>query len=648
MASGCTFGGPSGRRPRSAAPPAFFARVRRVFERVLAIAALLQAASCSRPAQAASLAPLVASDGMVVTESPEASLVGIEVLSAGGGAIDAAVAVAFALAVTYPQAGNLGGGGFLIARFDGGESVALDFRETAPAGAERDMFLGPDGRADPVLSTQSLLATGVPGTVAGLAAAHERFGRLPWTMLLEPAIDLAQDGFPLDRSMSEHLARYAGHLSRHRETARVFLRGGDLYKEGEVLRQPELAATLRRIAEGGASEFYEGETARLLVAEMQRGGGRVTEGDLRSYRPVFREPLAGSYHGYMLTTMPPPSSGGIALLQMLGMLEGLSPGPPDPGSSASYHGLAEVMKRAFADRAEFLGDPEFTPLPVHGLLEPAYIDSLRRGIRMELSSRLPGAGMPRGAGTFYAATGGRRSRHNATPGTSAPESGLVPPAGPAKETTHFSIVDGQGNAVAVTYTLNTNYGTGITVTGAGFLLNNEMDDFSAAPGTPNTYGLVQGEANAVRPGARPLSSMTPAIVTRGDSLVLVLGSPGGPYIITSVLQTLLHVLDDGWDVQAAVDAPRVHHQWLPDTLWVEPSGIPSDVTRALTRMGHHVGVGESMGSVQAIRSVSMAPGTTTWGRSRDVLLSGASDSRRNGCAAGRSGERIVSRCRRSR
>ncbi len=580
-------------------------------------------------ARAASPSPTVAADGMVVSESPWASRVGAEVLRAGGNAVDAAVAVHFALAVTYPQAGNIGGGGFLLVRAADGAIEAIDFRETAPAASTRDMFLGPDGKPDPALSTQSLLSSGVPGSVAGMAMAHARHGTLPWDELLMPAVRLAKQGFALDRYTAVHFAQLHERLSRHPEARRIFLNDGEFWAPGDTLRQPELGETLARLARRGALDFYEGETADLLLAEMLRGGGIITSEDLRGYRPKIRRPLTGAYRGYTIHTMPPPSSGGIALVQMLAYLEPFGLREEGPFSSRHTHLLAEAMKRAFADRAEFLGDADFTPVPVAGLLAPTYLDSMAASITLDRATPALacGPGLPAGSAAFYAATGG-------SPGPDILDAEPAHRGTEGRETTHFNVVDGDGNAVVVTTTLNTSYGNGHVVTGAGFLLNNEMDDFAALPGEPNYYGLIQGEANAVRPFARPLSSMTPTIVTRADSLVLLLGSPGGPKIITGVLQALLHVIDHDMDIQEAIDAPRVHHQWWPDTLRVEPRGLARDVADILGTMGHHLGPMWYAGSVQGLHVLY---------RGERRYLLGASDPRRNGKPVGVDGGRLVER-----
>ncbi len=579
---------------------------------------------------AASPSPLIGTDGMVVSESPEASLIGARILALGGNAIDAAVAVHFALAAAYPQAGNLGGGGFMLIHMADGSSEAIDYREMAPATATRNLFIGPDGKPDRQLSTQSLLASGVPGSVAGMGAAHERHGTLDWSQLIEPARQLANQGFPLDEYTAWHLRALRGRLSRHPETKRIYLRDGAFWSEGDTLKQPELAATLARIAVHGPDEFYTGETASLLIAEMEHGGGIITHEDLIGYRPKIRRPLSGRYRDARILTMPPPSSGGIALLQMFGYLEPFPINEMGALSSRSCHHLAEAMKRAFADRAEFLGDADYTPVPVTGLLQQSYLDSMATSINPLTStpSLMAGPGNPTGAVAFYEETGGSPGADIRGP---EPENGGLE----SRQTTHFSIIDAKGNAVSVTTTLNTSYGTGQMVTGAGFLLNNEMDDFASAPGEPNYYGLIQGEANAVRPFARPLSSMTPTIVLRDDTPVAILGSPGGPKIITAVFQTLVNLLDHQMDIQEAIDCPRIHHQWWPDTLRVEPAALAEDVVQVLTGMGHTLGDSWYMGSVQGIQIA---------GDKTSPRYYGASDPRRNGCAVGVKGNRIVSRC----
>jgi gamma-glutamyltranspeptidase/glutathione hydrolase len=533
--------------------------------------------------------PVHARRAMVVTVEPHATEVGLAVLESGGNAVDAAVAVGFALAVTHPSAGNLGGGGFMLVRFADGRSTFLDFRERAPEKASRNMYLDVAGKPTKD-SAVGYRAAGVPGSVRGFEYASKKYGRKPWADLLAPAAALAAKGFVVSYDFAQSLSRGAPLLSRFPESKRIFLRDGKPYEAGETFRQPELARTLERIRQQGARDFYEGETARLLAADMERHGGLITAADLKDYTVVERKPLTGSYRGYDIITSPPPSSGGVGILQMLGVLEGSGYEKSGAGSAAELHFLAETMRRFFADRAAYMGDPDFVDVPVARLLDKAYIAHLRQSIDPE----------------------------RATP-SSAIHAGL-PPAAESSQTTHYSIVDAEGNAVAVTYTLNGGYGDGVTVPGLGFLLNNEMDDFAAKPGEPNIYGLVQGEANAIQPRKRPLSSMTPTIVTRGGKLDLVLGTPGGPTIINSVLQVLVNVVDFGMNVQDAVNRPRIHHQWLPDRLVME-WGISPDTIALLKARGHQVRIVPAIGEVAAIQA-------------RGGWLEGAADPRTEGTAKG--------------
>lgn len=527
---------------------------------------------------------------MVVAGDPLAVDVGVKVLESGGNAIDAAVAVGFALAVTYPYAGNLGGGGFMLIRFADGRSTFIDFRERAPGKASRGMYL--DANGNPTRdSIEGWRSSGVPGTVAGFELAHRKYGRAKWESLVAPAIGLASKGFPVSYNFFESL-KNSKNLARDEESKRIFLRNGDYYQPGDIFVQPELAGTLQRIAKSGAKGFYEGETARMIAASMEHHGGLITLGDLKDYTPVERKPLIGKYRNYDIVTAPPPSSGGIGILQMLGMLEGSGYEKSGAGSAASIHYMAEVMRRYFADRSEYLGDPDFVKMPVAGLLDPAYI---------------------------------RKRRASIDPNHVTPSSQILPghPAGSeSSETTHYDVVDSDGNAVSVTYTLNGGFGNGITVPGAGFLLNNEMDDFSAKPGAANMFGLVQGEANAIQPGKRPLSAMTPTILTRDGKLFMVLGAPGGAHIITAVLETIVNVVDFGMNVQEAVDFPRFHHQWQPDKLSLEP-GFSPDTIALLKARGHKIEI--SSGAVQSLVEAIVNDGG--W-------LQGAADGRRPGKAAG--------------
>ena len=517
---------------------------------------------------AASLAarqPVHSQHAMVVAQEPLATDVGVAVLKAGGNAVDAAVAVGFALAVTHPFAGNLGGGGFMLVRFADGRATFIDFREKAPLKASRNMYLDANGK----LTRDSLVgwrASGVPGSVRGFELAHKKYGHKSWNDLLEPAIKLASDGYPVSYGFSEslHGSNTTRLLSQFPDSKRIFLSA----KYGEKLVQPELAATLKRIREHGAGEFYEGETARKLAAAMEANGGLITLEDLKQYQAVERTPLRGRYRDYEVITSPPPSSGGIGILQMLGMLEGSGYEKSGAGSAASIHYVAEVMRRFYADRSEYFGDPEFVKMPIPQLLDPRYITSRRNSIDPK----------------------------HVTPSDQIRPGNLAPYE--KTETTHYDVVDSEGNAVAVTYTLNGGYGSGVTVPGLGFLLNNEMDDFAAKPGEENLFHLIQGEANAIQPGKRPLSSMTPTILTRDGKPFLVLGAPGGSRIINGVLQVILNVVDFHMNVQEAVDWPRFHHQWMPDQLYLE-KGISPDTIAILEAMGHKIAPYETTNPVVA-------------------------------------------------
>lgn len=535
--------------------------------------------------------PVRATHGMVVADEPLAADVGMRTLRAGGNAVDAAVAVGFALAVTHPFAGNLGGGGFMLVRQANGRSTFIDFRERAPAAATRDMYLDAQGNATRE-SLEGWRSSGVPGTVRGFELAHRKYGSKPWKSLMAPSIQLAKSGFALSYESARSLRTNDKRLAEDPTSRLIFLKRGEGLDAGVTLKQPELAATLSRIARFGARDFYEGQIAKRLAAEMAQHGGLITLADLKDYTAVERTPLTGKYKGLDVITAPLPSSGGIGILQMLGMLEGSGFEKTGSGSAASIHYVAEVMRRYFADRSKYLGDPDFVKVPVKMLLDPKYI-------------------------------GNRRDSIN--PAHATPSEQIGPGlalSAEATETTHFSVVDAQGNAVAVTYTLNNAYGNGITVPGLGFLLNDEMDDFTAKPGSPNLFGLLQGEANAIQPGKRPLSAMTPTILARDGKPYLVLGAPGGPRIITAVLQTILNLVDFGMNVQDAVDAPRFHHQWQPDKLFLE-HGISPDTVALLQSRGHEVEY--SPGVVLARISAILVNGK--W-------LEGAADGRWVGKASG--------------
>ena len=498
--------------------------------------------------------PVRARNGMVVSQHFLASQVGIEVLWDGGGAVDAAVATAFALAVTYPNAGNIGGGGFLLYRPATGEPVAYDFREKAPARATPAMFLK-DGKYDSALHHDSYLSVGVPGTVAGLHMAWRQHGRLSWRRLVEPAIVLARDGFVVTDGLARSLKAALPGMKAHPATLAQFSREGSPYEAGDILKQPDLARTLERIAARGPAGFYEGETAELVEKEMAAHGGLITRDDLRAYEARCRAPLKGTYRGFDVLAMPPVSAGGTALLEMLNVLEGYDLAASGFGSAITVHRTAEAMRRAFADRARWIGDPESNPqMPIERLVSKEYAATLRRTIREDKAS------------------------------VSAPDTFEWPPE--AGQTTHLSVVDRDRNAVAVTYTLEDNYGAGIVVPGAGFLLNNEMGDFNAGPGLTDRQGLIGTEPNLAGPGKRMVSSMTPTILARDGKLFLVLGSPGGRKIPSVVLLTILNVVDFGMNVQEAVDAPRFHHQWLPDRILHEKWGLSPDTRALLAARGH--------------------------------------------------------------
>jgi gamma-glutamyltranspeptidase/glutathione hydrolase len=510
--------------------------------------------------------PVAARHGMVVASEPLASEAGLEILRAGGNAVDAAVAVGFALAVTHPEAGNIGGGGFMLVRLAGGETVVVDYREQAPAAATRDMFLDGQGKLVPGASTVGPLAVCVPGTVAGLALAHRTYGKLPWTRVLRPAIRLAKQGFPVSYALSMSLRKHEEQLAKFSETRRIFLRNGRLYEPGEVFRQPHLARTLRQIAASGPKVFYRGRIARAIAATVKKHGGILEREDLLAYQAKIRPPLRGTFRGYEILTVPPPSSGGVGLLEMLNVLEPMELGAPN--SFQAIHLVVEAMRRAYADRAAYLGDADVVPVPVRGLISRQYAAQLREEILQAKAM--------------------------------APVEAGNPAAYESAETTHFSVVDAQGNAVANTYTLNGGYGSGVTVEGAGFLLNNQMDDFAAKPGEPNMYGLVQGEANAIAPRKRPLSSMTPTIVVEQGKVRLVLGSPGGGTIINTVLEVLLNVLVFKMNIRQAVTAPRFHHQWRPDELTLERWGFSADTMQKLEEFGYKLDFRDSMGICEAI------------------------------------------------
>jgi gamma-glutamyltranspeptidase/glutathione hydrolase len=527
------------------------------------------------PPTADSIHAIAAEHGMVVAQEKIAARIGADVLRRGGNAVDAAVATGFAMAVTYPRAGNLGGGGFMVIHSaDHGEDVAIDYRETAPAATTEQIFLGPDGKPDTAKSRDSALGVGVPGTVAGLTLALEKYGsgKLTLPELLRPAIGLARDGIVIADDLADTLPDWHRRLARW-PSASIFSRAdGTSLREGDRLVQPDLAATLSMIAEQGRRGFYEGPVAERLAKAIGDAGGIMTPEDLKSYQATIRAPLRGSYRGYDIVSMPLPSSGGVVLLETLNILEGFPADGAKQEAAAGLHVMIEAMKRAYADRARYLGDPAFVTAPVAMLTSKAYAAKQRASI----------------------------DSHHATPWTDALSA--TPPR-EGSNTTHFSVVDSAGNAVSNTYTLNYSYGLGLVAEGTGVLLNNELDDFTAAPGASNAYGLVGFEANLPGPGKRPLSSMSPTIVLKDNKPVLVTGSPGGSRIISTVLQVIVNVIDHHMDVAAAVAAPRLHHQWLPDEVRIE-RGFAEDTLAALRAMGHRVI--EPMGQTSA-NSIAVTP-----------------------------------------
>ena len=553
----------------------------------------------SVPLEAASPEPVRGKQVMVASTSVLASQVGAEVMRKGGNAVDAAVAVALALAVTWPSAGNLGGGGFMLVRKADGTAEAIDYRERAPLAATRTMYLDAEGKVIPRLSTHGYKAVAVPGTIAGLMLAHRRHGSLPWAELVEPARRLAADGI----EVSYHLARSLSakniveKMAPYADARRIYHRDGKFYAMGERFVQPELAAVLARI-KTNPRDFYEGETARMIVADMKANGGILTAEDLKTYEPTIRVPLRTTYRGAEILTMPPPSSGGIAVVEMLNMLEAYDLRGMGWHSSKYVHTVTEVMRRAFADRAAHLGDTDFVKAPVAGMLTRAYADERRKTI----------------------------DPLRATPSKETPAGNPLPYE--STETTHFTVVDRDGNVVSNTYTLNDSYGAGVVATGTGILLNDEMDDFTSRPGVPNEYELIQGEANAIAPEKRPLSSMTPSIVLKDGKVWFAVGSPGGPTIINTVLQVMLNVIDFDMTLQEAIDAPRFHHQWMPDTLYWEERDLQADTWSALVKMGHK------------FREKPGFSDLGTIGDAQGVMIDasgmrlGASDPRRGGAAVG--------------
>ena len=558
-----------------------------------AVSAAPATASQTASAQAAAAAydfdmdvfhPVEARNGMVATEQELATQIGVDILKAGGNAVDAAVAVGFALAVALPNAGNMGGGGFMMVHdARSGKDIALDFREVAPKGASRNMYLDDKGHVIDGKSLYTHYAVGVPGTVAGMTHALSRWGSMPLSRVMAPAIALAEKGYPVSVPLAKTLDQEKKNMGQWPATQAIFWKGGAPLKSGDRLVQKDLAQSMRLISQQGAKAFYQGAIAQKIAAEMAPHANALTLQDLRDYKVVEREPVRGSYRGYQIVTMPPPSSGGAHLLQILNMMERWPMNQWGADSAQSVHYMTEAMKLAYADRSEYLGDPDFVKIPLKGLTSKRYAESLAAGIKPQQA----------------------RPSQDIRPGKPQPYE--------SDQTTHYSVVDKAGNAVAVTYTLNTNFGSGIVAKGTGIVLNNEMDDFSAKPGVANAYGLVGGDANAVAAGKRPLSSMTPTMVLKDGKPALVTGSPGGARIITTVLQQIVNYIDYGMNPLEAAATPRFHHQWTPDELRIE-KGFSADTVTLLRQWGHKVELKPSMGRTQTIEI-------------RDGMLLGASDPR---------------------
>lgn len=544
-------------------------------------------------AQAANPEAVRAKHGMAVSRSALASQAGVAMMQSGGNAIDAAVATGFVLAVTYPSAGNLGGGGFAVIRLADGTVVTLDHRETAPGKAARDMYLDEHGAVIQGMSRQSHAAAGVPGTVDGLLTLLEKYGTRTRQEVIAEAIRLARDGFPLSKDMADQFAVTLGAMRNYPASLAVFTRNGEPYREGDVWKQPDLARTLEQIAEQGRDGFYKGRVAELIVAEMQRGNGLISLEDLANYRSVWREPIHGAYRDYEIWGMPPPSSGGVLIIEMLNMLEPHDLAGMGQGSVAATHFLIEAERRAYADRSEHLGDPDFFPVPIAKLLSKDYA-----------------------RGRFADFRADRASASEAIAAGKWPKESI--------ETTHFSVVDATGNAVALTTTLNSSFGNRIVVAGAGFLLNNEMDDFSIKENTANQYGLIGREANSIEAGKRMLSSMSPTIVTTKGEPFLITGSPGGSTIITTVLQVIVNVIDHGMNIADAVAKPRFHHQWQPDSVMYDADALSPETIKALEAMGHKGFRMFPFGGLGDANSILI----------KDGELHGMKDPRNEGLAAG--------------
>lgn len=538
--------------------------MKRLFPLLLALSVV----ACRNEKSTDQVEGTLADSAMVVSAHPLASKVGSDIIRQGGNAVDAAIATQLALAVVYPSAGNIGGGGFMVLRLKDGSSFTLDYREAASDSASADMYLDSTGNVITRLSERGHLSAGVPGTVAGLTEAHRRFGKLSWQQLVQPAINLALQGFRLTAREARNLNHIQPDLREFNTILPDFLLKE--WREGDTLRLTDLGHTLERIRDHGAAGFYEGKTADDIVSEMQRGKGIITHADLKKYRAIWREPLIASFKNYKVIAMPPPSSGGVALIQLLRSVEPYPLQDWGHNTARTIHLMTEAERRVYADRASYLGDPDFVSVPVDGLINPLYINERMRSFDPD----------------------------HATPSESIKEGVLLPSE--STQTTHLSIVDTEGNAVAVTTTLNDSYGSRVIVAGSGFLLNDEMDDFSTKPGIPNMYGAIGGEANKIAPGKRMLSSMTPTILEKDGKLFMVVGTPGGTTIITSVFQTVLNVTEHGHNMQQAVNAKRFHSQWLPDSIMIEKDAFDKDTRKKLSSLGHHLKDVKEIGRVDAI------------------------------------------------
>ncbi len=537
--------------------------------------------------------PVAADHGMVVTANAEASHVGVEMLKKGGNAVDAAVAVGFALAVTYPYAGNIGGGGFMVIHLNNGKNTTVDYREKAPLSASRDMYLDKDGNVIPGMSTEGATSVGVPGSVAGLIYALKHYGTMSLAEVIQPAIELASKGFKLDHYTANSFKHYMDYFKKYPAAYKKFTNEGKPYKAGDLFVQPDLAKTLNLIKEKGSAGFYDGVTADLFVKQIKKLGGYITKQDLAKYKPVERKPITGTYRGYEIVSMPPPSSGGVALVELLNILENYHFKSEDWHSSDYVHKVVEAEKHVYADRTVHLGDSDFYPVPIQGLISKAYAKHIFESIKdtAEPANKIS-AGQP--------------SKYKES-----------------METTHYSVADDEGNAVSVTTTINSGYGSKVVVAGAGFLLNNEMDDFSSKPGVPNQFGLRGSEANSIRPGKRMLSSMTPTIVLKDNKPYIIIGSPGGSTIITTVLQVVMNCIDFHMNIRQAIEMPRFHNQWLPDRIDYERFAFNKDVRDALKKMGYKLGDQTVLGKAEGIM---IDPESS--------IKYGAADPRGNGTAEG--------------